>query len=142
MLESIIMALFGGVLIGTAASVLLVLNGEICGVSSILGGIIRPGGEGRDWRVAFVTGLIVGGGLLVMWLPAAIHASSTRSSMVLAVAGLLVGFGTRLGGGCTSGHGVCGLGRGSKRSLVATLVFMAAGFATATTLGALGLGAS
>jgi uncharacterized membrane protein YedE/YeeE len=116
-------SLMGGVLIGLAASVLALGAGRVAGISGILGGLFTPGHEGRGWRVQFLAGLGVGA---LIWLLAqpAVFASAGQSLPVLAIAGLLVGFGARLGGGCTSGHGVCGLSRLSGRSLVATLVFM------------------
>lgn len=122
-------ALIGGALIGAAAAAFVVLNGRIAGVSGILGGLLRPARGDIAWRAAFVTGLIaaplVYGAFAV--LPA-IHIDAGPA--VLVAAGLLVGVGTRYGAGCTSGHGVCGISRLSPRSTVATLVFMAAGFAT------------
>lgn len=122
-------ALAGGAMIGLAAAALLVLNGRIAGISGILGGLLRPVKNDIAWRVAFLAGLLFApiGYALVAPLPAAQVDSGTAT---LLIAGLLVGLGTRYGSGCTSGHGVCGLSRGSPRSLVATLSFMAAGFAT------------
>jgi uncharacterized membrane protein YedE/YeeE len=121
-------ALLGGILIGLAIAMLLLLNGRIAGISGILGGLVRPEpGEGR-WRWLFVLGL-VGGGLAVRALhPGAIEATEA-SLPVLVASGLLVGLGTRLANGCTSGHGVCGNSRLSPRSLVATGTFMAVGAA-------------
>lgn len=122
-------SLAGGVLIGAAAAMLLLLNGKIAGISGILGGLLRPGAGDIGWRVAFITGLMAAPLLyrLAAPLPAVqIDAGTT----LLVVAGLLVGAGTRYGSGCTSGHGVCGLSRLSPRSLVATATFMAAGFVT------------
>jgi len=120
-------ALAGGVLIGLASVWLLAANGRIAGVSGILHGLFaQPPGD-RAWRAAFIAGLIAAGFVWHALFPA------TSSSQVgwgwLALAGALVGFGTRIGGGCTSGHGVCGLGRFSLRSLVAVMVFMATGMA-------------
>jgi len=116
-------ALAGGVLIGAAAAGLLLINGRIAGISGILSGGTRPGGAGWQW--AFLAGLLVAGaGAALAGLPVP-HALSGQSLPLLAVAGGLVGFGTKLGNGCTSGHGVCGLARLSPRSLVAVLVFMA-----------------
>jgi uncharacterized membrane protein YedE/YeeE len=118
--------LIGGALIGFAAVLLLALNGRIAGVSGILGGLITSTVRGeRLWRLAFIFGLIGGAGSFVLAcgaLPLKLQASGAT----LFVAGLLVGAGTRLGSGCTSGHGVCGLGRRSPRSLVATMIFMVA----------------
>jgi uncharacterized membrane protein YedE/YeeE len=116
-------SLLGGMLLGLAASVLALGAGRVAGVSGIIGGLFAPGREGRSWRLQFLAGLGVGGLVLLALHPTAFH-SAGRSWPVLAVAGLLVGFGARLGGGCTSGHGVCGLSRLSGRSLIATMVFM------------------
>jgi uncharacterized protein len=117
--------LIGGALIGFAAVLLLALNGRIAGVSGILGGLITSTARGeRFWRLAFIFGLIAGAGLYILGrggLSLELHASTPT----LLVAGLLVGTGTRLGSGCTSGHGVCGLARRSPRSLAATMIFMA-----------------
>ena len=117
--------LIGGALIGLAAVLLLALNGRIAGISGILGGLITSTGRGdRFWRCAFIFGLLAGAGLyaLTSGLPLQLQARGPT----LLVAGLLVGVGTRLGSGCTSGHGVCGLARRSPRSLLATMVFMVA----------------
>ena len=121
-------ALAGGVLIGVASVWLLAANSRIAGVSGILHGLFaQPPGD-RAWRAAFVAGLIVAG---IAW-QLLFGLSASRENFSLwwaALAGALVGFGTRIGGGCTSGHGVCGLGRFSVRSLVAVIVFMVAGMA-------------
>jgi uncharacterized membrane protein YedE/YeeE len=124
-------ALAGGLLIGLAASLLWFGNGRTAGVSGILGGIVRPVRGDAGWRCAFVGGLLLAGAIALFERPELI-APSPRPLSVLALAGLLVGAGTRAGGGCTSGHGVCGLGRGSRRSVVATLTFVAAGMLTVT----------
>jgi hypothetical protein len=116
-------SLLGGMVIGTAASLLALGAGRVAGISGILGGLFAPGREGRAWRLQFLGGLAAGALVLVALRPE-VFASAGRSLPVLVAAGLLVGFGARLGGGCTSGHGVCGLSRLSGRSLVATLVFM------------------
>jgi len=122
-------ALIGGAVIGAAAAALVVLNGRIAGVSGILGGLLRPARGDIAWRAAFVAGLVAAplayGAFAV--LP---EARIDAGTAALVAAGLLVGIGTRYGSGCTSGHGVCGISRLSPRSIVATLVFMAAGFAT------------
>ena len=126
-----ISALIGGALIGLAAVLLMLFNGRIAGVSGIAGGLLRPAGGDWFWRLAFVLGLVagpfayqaLGGGLPELQFPVA-------QPLWLIVAGLLVGFGTRLGGGCTSGHGVCGVSRLSPRSVAATGAFMFTGFAT------------
>jgi len=121
-------ALLGGALIGLASVWLLATHGRIAGVSSILHGLVPP----RDvaWRLAFLAGLVVAG---IAWRAAGGPAPIRESlpDVFVIAAGLLVGFGTRMGGGCTSGHGVCGLARLSARSLVAVLVFMAAGMGAA-----------
>jgi uncharacterized membrane protein YedE/YeeE len=123
-------SLAGGALIGLSAALLLLADGRIAGISGISGRLLdRPDGE-TPWRLAFLIGLLVGPLLYAFcaggWPMVRIDASWP----VLAVAGLLVGFGTRIGSGCTSGHGVCGLGRLSLRSLVAVIVFMATAMAT------------
>jgi hypothetical protein len=122
-------SLAGGVLIGMAAAALALLNGRVAGISGILGGLFRPAAGDVGWRLAFVIGLVAAPSAHALFaqVPAP-HVAAGWGSV--AVAGLLVGIGTRYGGGCTSGHGVCGLSRLSPRSLVATLAFMAAGFAT------------
>lgn len=122
-------ALIGGALIGLAAALLMLLTGRIAGISGILGGCLVPGAGDRNWRLAFIAGLIaapvigalIGAPLPIPQMPA--------SWAVIVGAGLLVGFGTRLGGGCTSGHGVCGIARLSPRSVVATVIFMAVAIA-------------
>jgi uncharacterized membrane protein YedE/YeeE len=119
-----LIALAGGVLIGLAATLLLWLNGRAAGVSGILNGVIFPKREDIAWRAAFLVGLITAGGLYMALVPGASLPRTDYSRVALIVAGLLVGFGTRMGNGCTSGHGVCGLGRLSLRSLVAVLTFM------------------
>ncbi len=122
-------ALIGGVLIGLAAAMLVLFNGRIAGISGILGGLLRPKGGDVGWRLAFVIGLMAAP--LAYQLFESLPASRIAvSDTLLVIAGLLVGVSTRYGAGCTSGHGVCGLSRLSARSLVATLLFMGAGFAT------------
>ena len=132
MLHSIIMAIIGGALIGSAASLLFLGVGKIAGISGVVGSLLRSGDDEKQWRILFLLGLLLGGVVLVFVAPSSIMAPNARSLAAVAFAGLLVGFGTRMGNGCTSGHGVCGLSRFSKRSLVATLSFMATGFATAS----------
>ncbi len=118
----------GGALIGLSASALWLLAGRIAGVSGIVGGLVHPRRGDVSWRAAFVAGLLSGGLLLARLNTPALGAHGGSSSpLVFAVAGLLVGVGTQLGGGCTSGHGVCGLGRASPRSVVAVATFMATG---------------
>jgi uncharacterized membrane protein YedE/YeeE len=124
-------ALFGGALIGISATLLLLCNGKIAGISSIIGGLFRFPSSEVSHRFIFLAGLIAGGLILLLIHPNALEIKDLpRSPSSLIVAGLLVGFGTRMGSGCTSGHGVCGMSRMSKRSIVATLIFMAAGFVT------------
>ena len=132
MMNDILMATIGGAMIGMAASMLLLFQGRIAGISGIIGGLLHRPGSDASWQALFVAGLLTGGVLLVLVAPSTIVAPETRSIGAVATAGLLVGVGVRMGKGCTSGHGVCGLSRLSKRSLIATLSFMATGFATAT----------
>jgi uncharacterized membrane protein YedE/YeeE len=116
--------LSGGVLIGLAASMLMMLTGRLAGVSGIFGGLLTPRASDRAWRVAFIAGLIAAP-LLAALGGAPLPAPRMTSNMaVIALAGLLVGFGTRIGNGCTSGHGVCGFARLSTRSIAATIIFM------------------
>jgi uncharacterized protein len=122
-------ALAGGALIGLAASLLLVAAGRIMGVSGILAGLINDMEGDTAWRMAFLAGLLIAPTLMLAF--GAFPAPKIESSgPILIAAGLLVGFGTRLGSGCTSGHGICGLARLSPRSLAATLCFVAAGMIT------------
>ena len=122
-------ALAGGALIGIAAAIFLLLNGRIAGVSGIVGGLFRPALPDIGWRVAFIAGLVLAPSLYAafVYLPAI---KIDAGYATLFAAGLLVGIGTRYAGGCTSGHGVCGLSRLSPRALVATIAFIAAGVAT------------
>jgi uncharacterized membrane protein YfcA/uncharacterized membrane protein YedE/YeeE len=123
-------ALAGGVLIGLAAAALLLLDGKIAGISGIVGGLAQPNRGDVGWRAAFLLGLLAGGAGLLAWRPEALGPPAAAPTLTFVLAGLLVGAGTRLGNGCTSGHGVCGVGRGSVRSLVATATFMTTGAAT------------
>lgn len=125
--------LAGGLLIGLSALLMLAANGRVLGVSGIFNGIfINSSHHDRGWRVAFVVGMVLSGIAMSFALPGAIAPTPLRSLGATAVAGLIVGVGTQLGSGCTSGHGVCGIGRGSKRSIVATITFMATGILTVT----------
>jgi uncharacterized protein len=126
-----IASLAGGALIGASASALLLLTGRIAGISGIFGGLVLPRSGEVAWRALFLAGLVAGGVLLACFFPGAIEAPRTPRPLLVA-AGLLVGIGTRVGAGCTSGHGVCGLSRLSVRSLAATLTFMAVGILTAS----------
>ncbi|MBY0384091.1 YeeE/YedE family protein [bacterium] len=122
------MPLFGGVCIGVAASFMLFLNGRVTGVSGILNGVLVPRKGDTLWRFLFIVGLMVGGLFIQLLQPESFLNLTTTSPLGLIVAGLFVGFGTVMSGGCTSGHGICGISRLSVRSIVATGVFMAAGF--------------
>jgi uncharacterized membrane protein YedE/YeeE len=124
---TIVAATSGGALIGLAASLMLLLNGRIAGISGIVGGALKlPAGD-LDWRLIFVLGLLTGGALLFAISPGLFATDLVRSPWAIIAAGLLVGVGVRLGNGCTSGHGVCGLARFSPRSLAATITFMGTG---------------
>ncbi len=127
--ESWIYALVGGALIGGASLLAAALTGKIPGISGVFAKAIFPQGDAM-WRWCFMFGLIGGAALLFQLSPAAATYSPVKPLWIHAIAGLLVGFGTRCGGGCSSGHGVCGIGLGAKDSLVATLVFMAAAMVT------------
>ncbi len=123
------LSLAGGAVIGMAAAVLVLFNGRIAGISGILGGMLTIPRNDVAWRVAFLAGLI-GSPVLASWLgyvPTVVIGASWAHVLL---AGFVVGLGTRYAGGCTSGHGVCGISRGAARSLVATVTFMAAGFIT------------
>ena len=137
MSSMLINAFLGGLLLGGATLLMYATLGRIAGVSGITFNLLS--GDGRGWKLAFLAG-IVGGGWIAIALGAPLPAMPAVEGKViglLIVSGLLVGFGTQLGNGCTSGHGLCGLARLSKRSLVAVLVFMAVGIAVATLVGSL-----
>jgi len=129
-MEGLITAFAGGLVIGLAAAILLWSIGRIAGISGIFFEAFRAPGFERVWRVAFVLGLILGPWIVLQMGMHEAPAKNDASWPVLVVAGLLVGFGTRLGAGCTSGHGICGIARFSTRSIVATLLFMSIGFVT------------
>jgi uncharacterized membrane protein YedE/YeeE len=116
--------LLGGLLIGLAATGLLLSDGKIAGISGILGRSFRPASGDLGWRLAFLIGLPIGSWLMACAIPGSAAFVLTGDPVLLAAGGLLVGYGTQLGNGCTSGHGVCGLARRSRRSLVATITFM------------------
>jgi len=118
-------SLAGGLLIGLASAAMLVFNGRIAGISGITGGVLKADRGDTLWRALFVAGLLVGGFVYGLVAPDAFAITIDRSTGALVVAGLLVGFGTQMGNGCTSGHGICGLSRFSIRSLVAVVTFMA-----------------
>ena len=123
-------SLFGGMLIGLAAVLMMAGSGRIAGVSGIIAGLLRDQNDGGIWRIAFVAGLLGGAAIAALaglFDPGAVHFPAT--GLIAGIAGLLVGAGTSIGGGCTSGHGICGLARLSPRSLVATCIFMSVAFA-------------
>ena len=122
-------SLAGGALIGLATALLLLLSGRIAGISGILGGLLRPSRGDVAWRVTFVGGLLIAPFVFGLFAPLP-QVQIDASAATLIAAGLLVGVGTRYGSGCTSGHGVCGLSRGSPRSIAATALFMISGFLT------------
>jgi uncharacterized membrane protein YedE/YeeE len=129
------LAMLGGAMIGAACGLVLLTHGRIAGISNIASSLVQPATHDRGWRLAFLGGLIAAGLVARVVAPSAIG-GSVRTLPVIALAGLLVGFGTRLGGGCTSGHGVCGVSRLSARSLVAVAVFMTTGALTVALVGA------
>ncbi len=128
--------MLGGALIGMASALVLLAHGRIAGISGIAGGVLQRATPDRAWRLAFLGGLVAAGVVAAIAAPATIG-PPVRSIGAVLVAGLLVGFGTRLGDGCTSGHGVCGLSRGSGRSLVAVVTFLTTGAITAMIAGRL-----
>ncbi len=125
-------SLAGGLLLGVASAAFILLSGRILGISGIVGGLLAPRRGDIGWRLAFVLGMLAAPATFAWLAPSGLLPQPRIEAGwgLIVVAGLLVGFGTRYGSGCTSGHGVCGLSRLSPRSLVATIVFMAAGFAT------------
>ena len=125
-----ISGLVGGALIGLATVGLLLADGRIAGVSGILGRSFFPAKEDLGWRLAFLAGLPLGAWLVGLVAPSTTALAITHSTPLLVAGGLLVGVGTQVGSGCTSGHGICGMSRGSRRSIVATATFMAVGIAT------------
>ena len=129
---SILKAIVGGVLIGVASSMMLIFNGRVTGIAGIFNGILSFPKKDTAWRLAFVAGLLLSGVIFYQVDPSLFINESQRTIPVVIIAGLTVGFGTILGSGCTSGHGVCGISRLSIRSLLATFAFMASGFVTAS----------
>lgn len=121
------LSVIGGVIIGVAASVMLYFNGKVLGISGILGGVLNPQLPEKSWRFMFIAGLLIGGIILKLIYPEAFSLQSNASPWDYVIAGLFVGFGTQLGSGCTSGHGVCGISRLSKRSILATTIFILSG---------------
>lgn len=130
MIELVAGPLIGGILIGLAASALLLLNGRVFGISGILGGALAPKSNDTAWRFAALLGLLAAGGVLTITYPKSLEIVANGSLWRYVIAGLLVGYGTQLGSGCTSGHGVCGMSRLSPRSITATLAFILAGMLT------------
>ena len=123
-------ALLGGMLIGVAGAVLLLLNGRVAGISGIYAGLFEPRPGDWSWRALFVAGLVAGAAAVAVLRPDTFGFDLIRPPLLIVAAGLLVGFGTRCANGCTSGHGICGVSRFSPRSLVATATFIAAGMVT------------
>lgn len=121
------LSFFGGILIGLAAAMLLLFNGRIAGISGILGNLLQRGSKEKSWQLCFILGMIIAP-ILYRFSDMIPTITIAANWITLIIAGLLVGIGTRMSGGCTSGHGVCGISRLSLRSIVATLCFMAAGF--------------
>lgn len=122
-------SLMGGILIGLSASAMLLFNGKIAGISGIVGGLVDLKKNDTLWRAAFVSGLVTGGFILRLLAPQAFEFGIVRSGGALGLAGFMVGLGARVANGCTSGQGVCGVSRFSVRSIVATVIFIAAGSA-------------
>tara|TARA_R110002096_G_scaffold84777_13_gene195550 strand:+ start:4320 stop:4754 length:435 start_codon:yes stop_codon:yes gene_type:complete len=124
--------ILGGVLIGAGSLMAMVATGKVPGISGVFGRILRPSSNETGWRFVFLAGLIAGAAVMFRTheLASVFRVPDGRSLIVYAIAGLIVGFGTRLGGGCTSGHGICGVGMGARDSMVATVVFMVAGMVT------------
>lgn len=131
--------LTGGVLIGLGSVLAYAVTQKIPGISGVFGRLLRSSTPDKGWRILFLLGLIAGAGICFAMVASAdvFRIPEGRSLVVYAVAGLLVGFGTRLGGGCTSGHGVCGIGMGARDSILATLLFMVSGIATVAVWNAL-----
>ena len=133
-LDEALIALGGGVLIGTSASILLAFNGRGAGISGIVGGLFYSKEGDMRWRLIFIAGMIAAGIALASSMPEA-FTTLDRPTWTIILSGLLVGIGTRMGNGCTSGHGVCGLARFSKRSFYAVCTFLGTGILTATIVG-------
>jgi hypothetical protein len=124
----------GGALIAFALAVMLIATGRLSGLSGIVGGLVT--GTDRRWRACYVAGMLAAGGAFAILHPSTFDVGARVPLPVVGLAGLLVGFGTRVSNGCTSGHGLCGISRLSKRSIVATMTFFAVGVVTATVVGA------
>lgn len=126
---SVINSLIGGVIIGAGASILILFNGKIAGISGIVGGLLQPKKNDIAWRVMFIMGILISPIIYSVFHPLPTITIDANTTMII-IAGLLVGFGTRYGSGCTSGHGVCGMARLSPRSIIATISFILAGAGT------------
>lgn len=137
-----LLSTLGGALIGASASAMLLLEGRVAGISGIVGGLFTPKAGDIGWRLAFLAGLVLAGIGGAVLAPGSVAVEIDRAPWMLIVAGLLVGVGTRIGNGCTNGHGVCGLSRMSPRSLASVLTFMGVGVAVAVVIGRLTGGAS
>lgn len=133
-MEAFILPLVGGSLIGIAVSMMLIFNGRVTGISGIANGLLSYSKGDMPWRVAFVSGLVAGGVILYQIYPQAFASELHADLWQVIAAGFVVGFGTIMGSGCTSGHGVCGISRMSVRSILATLTFIAVGILTASFL--------
>ena len=127
MLESILLALAGGMLIGLSGALLFASHGRIAGISGILGQLLIPSTPDRDWRFSYIAGMLAGGLLIAVFAPDWIVVAEGRSFGYLLFGGFLIGIGSRMMNGCTSGHGICGISRVSKRSFTAVPLFMLAG---------------
>jgi uncharacterized membrane protein YedE/YeeE len=132
-------ALLGGIIIGISVSMMLIFNGRVTGISGIINGALSPEKGDTLWRVLFIAGLVLGGFTMRALNPEVFNGSLQTATWTTVVAGLLVGFGTIMGSGCTSGHGVCGISRMSLRSLVATVVFIVAGVAAVAAFKQIGI---
>lgn len=124
-------SILGGAIIGISVSLMLLFNGRVTGISGIVGGILNHENEDKSWRLLFIIGLILGGFILRIFYPEAFTIQSSAKLGDYVVAGLFVGFGTLLGNGCTSGHGVCGISRFSMRSIFSTIFFIGFGILSA-----------
>ena len=127
---NLISALFGGALIGLSVTLLLLFNGRMAGISGIMNGVFNSPKNERTWRLVFLSGLVIGAIVFHAFSPDTFVPRQGYPFWLIAVGGFLVGIGTRLGSGCTSGHGICGIANGSKRSILATLTFMGSGVIT------------
>jgi uncharacterized membrane protein YedE/YeeE len=125
-------AIAGGILIALGLAIVLIGTGRIAGLSGVTAGIVRPSSDDRGWRISFLVGALAVGAVFELAAPATFDAATPHPLWLVAISGVLVGLGTRLANGCTSGHGLCGLGRFSKRSLIATCAFFGIAVVTAT----------